>query len=925
MRKNSNSMRHVIGRSGKGGSLWTRMKFGISVVSINLLLVSMDGLAEQAEYDLHIPGSTMDVALNALAEKTGAQLLFPYDFVKTRQSQPLSGQYTLTEALDALLRGTNLSSSLTNHGVITISLASNINNSHPEEGMLAGKKSLFSQFSAFVISGLSAASASYAADDEGSSKGKTESKSIREEIVITATKRATNLQDTAASISALDGKSLADRGAVGLDDYIRSIPSVQFDSEGPGTTKLSIRGITSLGGEVSQRATVGYYIDETPISVEEFSPNTATFDVERVEVLRGPQGTLYGEGSLGGTIRIISKQPNAEEYEAEVMTTVSSTEDGGINYGANAMVNIPLVDDTLALRIVGNYQDDDGSIDNIFLGIEDINNTQSYGGRASLLWNASDNLDITLTVYDSTVKTDDTAFNAYEGLVIATPFLEPAEDSSDLYNIKIEYALPFADLVSSSSWYDRVYDGLVDFSPVVIGRLQQADFPFGPGGAGLQNLPFTVGQFFQHVEQKDFTQEIRLVSNGDGDFQWTAGVFYQDKNSDNFILGGVLDANGNPAPGADLQAIADFAFAALGRADLINDESEVIATPLNTNFEKLAIFGEVSYLLADDWELLLGIRAFQEDRTSSSAQIGLFPKVAALLDTPNPADVDATSFDRLITAGDSANAVTTKVNLTRTFDGGGGLAYFTYSEGFGSGGDNPFAVFIQGAPLSYEPEELSNYELGWKTRFADDRVTFNGALFFMEWDDIQVPTESFGVFAATTNAGAAESLGVEFELSYAATDNLDLSIGGSFIKAELSETRANVGAKGARLPGVPEESFNASAQYNIPLDNGLDAMVRIDGVFYGDSPRSLTNNTLNGSYELINLRAGLEADSWSLTAFVSNLTNDVEQRESGSVNDRLRIIQPNPNAQYPLANFIPGQEFSINQPRTIGMSLRKTF
>ena len=260
--------------------------------------------------------------------------------------------------------------------------------------------------------------------------------------------------------------------------------------------------------------------------------------------------------------------------------------------------------------------------------------------------------------------------------------------------------------------------------------------------------------------------------------------------------------------------------------------------------------------------------------------------------------------------------------------------YATASSGFRSGGENEFAAFLpgEGVPSSFSPETLWNYELGWKTRLADGRLTFNGAVFYMDWDDIQVGVESTGPFQAIDNVSSATTQGVEWEFIAVPIDGLDLSFGGAYIEAEVAEDITDgvfAGVEeGTPLPGVPDWSLNGTAQYRFPITARLGGVARIDGIWVDESARGLgTGSQPNSDYEIINVRAGVEGDNWEIVAFVKNVTDSVARARHFSEFAQLNLAAPTPfnNAVLPIENTVPGHVLFVNRPRTVGVTVRLRF
>jgi len=713
---------------------------------------------------------------------------------------------------------------------------------------------------------------------------------ILEEVIVTATRRAVALQDVPQSITALTSQALDNMGAINLEDYALSVPGLQITKAMAGFNNVSLRGVRSVGGDTG--AAVGYYLDETPVSAAFAFPEIPVLDVERIEVLRGPQGTLYGEGSMGGTIRIITKKPNAEAYELEAGGQYSSTNNGGTNYALDFVANMPLIEDTLALRVTGRVDDWDGYVENVWLGVDDANDAQNSYFRIAARWLASENLTI-----DLSANIGRSEFGAYnfgnKDLEVSRSLLEFGDDDFDLYNLTIDYAFPWADLVSSTSSYQRDrfnQDDLAFAIPFL-------DFIFDPFGLG----PFESAWRETPQEIDMFVQEVRLVSTGDGPLRWTVGAFYKDLDRLGTIDGGA-------APEIPLQFIqlVNELFFGVPDVDVLFRSKEEFS------IQQLAAFGEISYEISDRWEVLAGLRVFKEDRKSTMFSTGTF--LFALAGT---GPVSSTTKD-------SDSVVSPKGTVTYRYNDNG-LVYGTISKGFRSGGQNVDAIFVDPTQTSYGPETLWNYEMGLKSASADGRMIFNGSIYYLDWSDMQVESAVLDIGGVIGNAGSAHSLGIDAEFVYRPVRELQFTLGGAWIEAELDEdvpipnpppTPPLVAPSGTPIPGVPEFTFNAAVDYYYPAFSGLNGTLHADYSYYGATHTGLLNSTggpssvENPAYNLVGIRAGLEGKHWQATLFVSNLFDERPLTAWGGV-DQFGMG---------LGNF-----FVLMRPRTIGVDLRYRF
>lgn len=722
---------------------------------------------------------------------------------------------------------------------------------------------------------------------------------VIEEIVVTALKRSTTVQDTPVSISAITGDVLDRRGADDFIDYANSIPGLTLVDQGPGERRLVIRGINGVG-----ESQVGLYYDETFVTgapgAEADSgarqPDFKLVDIDRVEVLRGPQGTLYGAGSVGGTLRVITNKPDASGFEGFVEGDLSNTNRGGDNVQLSGMVNIPLVQDTLAARVVAYYRDESGYIDNVALGNNNINFEDTYGGRASLRWTPSDELTVDFTMM---LQRTDTGGRP-EFLPNAGNFdtdrvtQEILEDESDLFSLTLNWDVGFADLVASASYYDRFVEFNFDTTPFIAGfdnnaicAIQNGQNP-GTYVCTAEEaaahtvfinslLPATVKQP-QNVD--NWTTEIRLSSKGDEKFDWTVGIFTEDRESD--LKSQVLAAT----PEGLAREPFEFIF--------FREAFEQV--------DQFSVFGEVTYNVTDRFSLTGGLRYFDYDKKNQGETIVGFSLVNA---PPGPAPDGDASEDGTIFKANASYDISDDL-----------MVYAQVVEGFRLGGANQ-SVFVQ-VPPQFDSDSVTNYEIGAKTTLLDGSMTLNAALFRMDWDNIQVGgTTPDGAFAFIGNAGSAAVDGIEIEFTSQPTDNLVLSGGLTYLNAELSEDQVDdsgdfraPGLDGDAIPRVPELTFGGAAEYYFDLPNNLDGSVRFDLNYIDtrttelrpDDPFFLEID----DYAVANLRLGVEAETWSASLYANNLFN-----EEGQTNRNFSA-------------FTNRSIFAV-RPFTIGVSVRKSF
>jgi iron complex outermembrane receptor protein len=473
---------------------------------------------------LSVPSQPVASALAQVARQSDLQLFAAQIDDTVVRSRPLNGSYTVQEALDLLLKDTGLTYRIDGGSIYVRRLA--YDTSAPAERPRAE------------------------GDDAPAESREIEAIELSE-IVVTAQKREERLLDVPIAISAFSGARLEATGASQLSDFLATAPGVGIVDSGDGTQSIQIRGISAFAGD----ATVGFYMDELPFTQIGVAalPDVRTFDLERVEVLRGPQGTLYGDGSLGGVVRILTKNPDPSRFEAKFDGTLSQTKDGGENWGAKAAVNVPIVKDKVALRIVGAYEDYSGWVDAPLLGRDDVNDRNITNLRAKLLIRPSEDLDVVFSAMSVREHTGSSS-GSFEDRTSPRK-LEPDNNVQyDLYSGVINWKGPGFDVVSASSY--------IDF---------KQDFVFEFIGFNASSIAIS----------KNFSQEIRLNSTTPGPFQWTAGVFYRDLKSDN-----------------------DIFLGSFGRQQLFSKS------------RSWAVFGEGSYSFWEDKaKATVGLRYFEDERT----------------------------------------------------------------------------------------------------------------------------------------------------------------------------------------------------------------------------------------------------------------------------------------------------------------------
>lgn len=727
---------------------------------------------------------------------------------------------------------------------------------------------------------------------------------VLDQVMVTANKRDENIRDVASGISVIDGDRLELTGATQLTDFASYLPGVQVQSNGsPGRTTVSMRGIAPL----SSGSTVATYIDETPVGSSGLyqaavilSLDMLPYDIERVEVLRGPQGTLYGAGAMGGLLKYVTRAPDLEETEFRIgggLSSVQGASDPGSNFRIGA--NVPLSQGRWGMRMSYARNDIPGYIDNAVSGERDIDSGEQTSGRVALRW-SGESADFQLTALRQTIDTDSASYVALDpetgrplagGLdgrqFVATPFSKDI----DYFSATLDVDLGAASFTSATGYSDVQTFTRID-STVGYGEVANL----------LLGLPDSGSSFFDNaLDLQKFTQEFRLTSTGDGPFTWLVGTFYSDERGDNSQLIRLNQLDGSPLPAPFDEIGGTLAF-----------------LELPTTYRETAVFANVDYRFNDVFTLGGGVRyAENRQRFSQNVTEGILLPID---ESPNRSSEDVFTW-----------------SLTPQFRlGGDSLLYAKLATGYQPGGPN---VLLPGIPPQVDSSMLTSYELGLKTQFADGAVLLDMALFRIDWDDIQVIT-SFAGNNGLINGGEATSQGVELSAQFRPTAALQLGVSAAYTDTKVAEdfptvfipsgpfvVELNTGLAGDRLPYVPKLQWSATADYFFPLGaweghvgGGLRWVGdRVAGtterqvVTDPGPPSSVLDATITpplalDSYRALDLYASVSRGSWTFRAYAKNATDERAYTSISSVSSALTGVTAQLDA-VPI------------QPRTIGLEV----
>jgi iron complex outermembrane recepter protein len=784
---------------------------------------------------------------------------------------------------------------------------------------------------------LASSAVAFATSASAQSASTADSSATLGEIVVTAQKRVSTVQDTPISITAVSGADIQDRGITDVSTLAAATPGVSLKSNGPGQTEIEMRGMTSSGGN---SATVGFYLDDIPMTAPAGAQNgkvvidPTLYDLNRIEVLRGPQGTLYGSGSMGGTVKLITNQPNLTESQGSVESILSGTDGGGFNHNTNFMVNIPIVNDRLALRIVGSEAYTSGWIDRIVANpfplptnggatrgdvqaapIESrrtgSNAEHLYGVRATVLWKPTDELTITPSIfYQRVTQEGPSAFDSNPGTEAHyQPFnvAEPYSDKIAVYSLTANYKFDSFDVTSITAQWNRTsiqsQDGSENFNNPISGVEINAPGTIGfylPGGTGAV-------QGTETDPSQQFSQEIRAASTGDGRLTWVGGVFYSHFKSTFNLYTAVQD----PSVYVDLGTFGPATTHAIWN----------LTNP--TTLSQYAVFGESTYAITEGLKATVGLRWYSYDYS--------FYDYFAGWGSPQG---EATPSQDSITQ--SQNGVNPKFSLSYEFNKDL-MVYATAAKGFRPGGGNqplptggplwapggvplsvsPFKYSGGIWPKSYNPDTLWSYELGEKARFFDRRLTANASVYYEKWSNVQL-LELPNDYLLTDNGGTAKIYGGEIELRAALGAGFQLGVSGGYTHASLKAGVHYTIQPYDKLPDVPTHTADINLTYSHALTEKYQFTARVENTYVASRldltfPPGFGTGELTSlpSYDLTNIRAGIHSDSgWGAALFANNLFNKQAYLENMT---QLTLT----NASF--------NRVITNQPLTIGVDLTYTF
>ena len=706
-----------------------------------------------------------------------------------------------------------------------------------------------------------------------------------EEIVVTATKRSISIQEVAQSITAFSTAEIARRGIQDMADVAINLPSISLSSNRAGRNELVYRGI-STGGSWRLDSQVAMYLDEMPMTMSTTQLDARMVDIERVESLPGPQGTLFGSSSQAGTLRVITNKPQFDAFSGEVSGEYKTTDGGEDGYDINGHLNIP-ISDSFAIRLVAYANKDGGYVDNVYstaphsscaagadcdydlpswgvpdprgylnsatpdnAGLEedDFNDYEMTGGRLSALWNVNEKWSLLTTLMHQDSETtgvwySDTALGDYK---VARFSDEWRKDTWSTAMFTLDGDLGFAQITNSFGYADREQSYQFDnthyeaYHTRLKGQYWSAYYNYYYGYYAYNyydkyDTAYNGGVYNSLQESTRITNELRLTSTTDSRFQWMMGGFYENFE-DGWDDQGVIP---------NLESTKHWDYTQWRSCDLVDQGVEGVTCPAQNpgniwyrdlydrEVTQLAAFGEVDYNFTDNLKMTAGARWFEYDRlTINDRQWPLYMPVEAIL-----VEGETTSIEE-----GKESDTTWKVGMSWNLSDDK-MVYGLYSQGFRLGGsNNPKAVRVNFVPSLYEPDKLHNYEIGIKSEWLDNRLQVNATVFYMEWDDIQLSlgSDQSGLWwlRGQDNGGGGQNTGVELDFDWRATANLRISgsayVGDAYYTDDfLTAEGIQELTEGSSMPDSASEKFSLAADYTFQDVLGGDMWVRLDAYYVG--------------------------------------------------------------------------------------------
>jgi outer membrane receptor protein involved in Fe transport len=845
-------------------------------------LAAAEYAAATIKQQTHIPAQGLSSALEAFARERSLQLVYATDEVGSLQTSGAAGNLSASEALAQLLQGTGLSYQFIDEKTVTVqpltgAAGQNVGalKDRAVDIARADQRSTPEEIRHAQAEGAPAGSSPVSSNGVPASNGLASeaAESKLEEIVVSAQKRGDErLREVPVPVSVIDTGKLAENGQLLLRDYYSHVPSLIIAPTYLAQQSLTIRGIAANGAD----PTVGIVVDDVPFGMSvdgaggNVVPDIDPSDLARIEVLRGPQGALFGANSMGGLLKFVTKDPSTAGYSGRIETGLTSVKNGdGPGYNFRAAANVPL-NDALAVRVSGYLRHDTGYIDNPLTGQDGVNDAEARGGQLTALWRLSDAVSLRLGAIYQHIEADGVSevevqpgqgdlqqsYLPGTGIIDRTYQAYSAILKADFGGMKLTSITGY-NISKLSTVYDRSW--------------QWSGFAQSAYGAGVTGVAYGVKR-----PMKKLTQELQLAGSFGGQFDWQLGGFYNHEDGPYIVDGETINPTTLQVAGPLLQFTQDRVF------------------------EQEAVFAALTYRATERLDIQVGGRISRDDLDAPAyAYVGPFTTLA--LNRPSPALFDATR------AKDS----TFTYLLTPRFKVSDDLmVYARFASGYRPGVPNPPAT---GIPPQSKPDKTQNYELGLKSDFLDHRLSLDASVYYIDWQDIQLsvrdPIRGTVHFA---NGSGAKSEGVELSISSRPFTGFTASGWVAYNNAVLTEdipVGPLFGISGNRLPSSAKYSGNVSLQQEFPLFDRAKGYVGADWTYVGDRLSIFRATAIRQelpSYAQTDLRLGMRYDTWSGNLYVNNVTD-----KRGMINGGL--------------GYLPPTAFVYTQPRTVGLMVSKTF
>ncbi len=876
------------------------MRITVTVAAACLLLAGA-AAADQAlasiRRDTNIPAQNLAPALKTLAKERGIQVVYRSEIVGERHTEGAAGDLTLDEALTQLLKHTGLTYRYLGDKAITIipitgasssPAAQDLSSREEPDDEPAAKRTLAdssrnaSSWSHLQLAQLDQGAPAGVA--EVGKDGKPQPAAVQlQEVIVTAQKREERLQDVPVPVTAIRADTLVENNQVRLQDYSSSVPGLNVTPQASTSYQiLSIRGITTT---VSGNPTVGITIDDVPYGAStmlgggQSIPDLDPGDLARIEVLRGPQGTLYGASSMGGLLKFVTVDPSTDAVSGRVQADVNGVKNGAEpGYGVRGSVNVPL-SDTLAIRASAFTRRDPGYIDNVQTGRDGVNESRVGGGRLSALWRPSENFSLKLSALYQDARGDGTSdVDVLPGLGdLQQSYLRGTggyDRKVQAYSAIATLKLGRAELTSLTGYNVNEYSDSYDLS-YLLGGLTHDGLPGVADGFGVTGTPQ-----LEHNKVDKVTQEIRLATPIGSKADWLIGGFYTHESTS---YTGNIDAS-DPASGAIV--------------------AQEVVTTYRPTYQEYAAFSDLTFHFTDQFDIQIGARESHTRETYSETDAG--PFVPVLFGVTSPL------IRPEVSSGANAFTYLFTPRLTLSPDL---MIYARLASGYRAGGTNYSAG--PGFPLQYEPDRTENYEIGMKAGFLDRMLSVDASIYYIKWRDIQILSDNPDTgLTFTTNGGRAKSEGIELSVELRPFTGLTVAAWGSYDNAVLTQefpaTSYSVGAAGDRLPYTSRLSGNLSVEEDFPITSRVGGFVGGAASFVGHRLGEFASiftvppvREDLPAYTKLDLRTGVKLDDWTISLFVNNVA------------DRRGLLYA-ASALGPLTlNYI--------QPRTVGLSVLRKF